>query len=116
MRRLAIMTAAAGLALTIGLAAQTGEAQAMMQQCAGDEALTLNPDGTMWCGSTEVSVTGVTLDGVEVTIELDDPILDQPLPEGAYVEVEITPISGMAAISFDDKNRSRISTTKHCTL
>lgn len=101
MRRLAILTVAAGLALTIGLAAQTGEAQAMMQQCTGDEALTLNPDGTQTCGSTEISVTGVTLDGVEVTIQASDPSFAEPMEEGDWVEVELIIESEMAANAID---------------
>ncbi len=72
-----------------------------MQQCTGSHELTIGEDGNQYCGSTEISVTGVTLDGVEVTIDVADPILDQPLPEGAYVEVEITPISGLAVIGTD---------------
>ena len=120
MRRLAIMTAAAGLALTIGLAAQTGEAHAMVQQCTGNEALTLNPDGTMWCGSTEVSITETTLDGVQVTIQANDPSFAELVPEGGWVEVELvdesaavtTDLDGgqlLAASATDTKNTAEVA-------
>ncbi len=94
MRRLAMMTAAAGLALTIGLAAQTGEAHAAMQQCVGDGALTVGEDGTMSCGTTptaprEVSFSAVTQDNFQVNIDTLIPDADEVMEEGDYVEVEI---------------------------
>lgn len=96
MKRLSMMMATAGLALTISLAAQIGEAHAM-QQCAGDGQLTLNPDGTTSCGSIEVTTTELTQDGVQVTILASDQSFAELVPEGGWVEVEL--LDEMAAVT-----------------
>lgn len=98
MKRLAMLTAAA-LALTVGLAAQPGEAHAMMQQCTGDDQLTLDPEGGQWCGTTAISTTAVTSDGVEVTIQASDQSFDELLPEGGWVEIELLDGPELAALT-----------------
>lgn len=109
MKRLAMMMATAGLALAISLAAQTGEAHAMMQQCTGDGALTVGEDGTTSCGTTptaprEVSFTAVTQDNFQVVVDTLIPDADEVMEEGDYVEVEIVYDDEMAAINGADEN------------
>ena len=101
MKRLAML--ATGLVLTVGLAAQPGEAHAMMQQCTGNGELTVGEDGTTSCGTTptaprEVSFTAVTQDNFQVKIDTLIPDADEVMEEGDYVEVEII-YDEMAAIN-----------------
>ncbi|WP_439476722.1 hypothetical protein [Brevundimonas sp.] len=101
MKRLAMLTAAA-FALTVGLAAQTGEAHASMQQCTGDHELTIGEDGNQSCGTELLVVSGLNGNGEAVTgtMEIEDGA--ELLPEGTVIEVEIDFDSVVASLDPAD--------------
>ena len=87
MKRISFL-AAAGAALTLGLAAQSAEASPM-SQCTGDHELTVGEDGDQYCGTELLVVPALTGNGEQVTAstEIENP--SELLPEGTIVEVEI---------------------------
>lgn len=87
MKRIAFL-AAAGAALTLGLAAQSAEASPM-SQCAGDHEITLGEDGIQSCGPEPVVLTALTANNEQVTVTTEVENGDELLPIGTVIEVEI---------------------------
>lgn len=100
MKRIAFL-AAAGAALTLGLAAQSAHASPM-SQCTGDHELTVGDDGNQYCGPELLVVNALTGNGEEVTVSTSVENGDELLPEGTVIEVEIDFDDVVAALDPTD--------------